>query len=283
MFGPKHLALAGYIDYDLLVYHAYDKFSNASREGESFSDNREKELLAVADLVLASSDPIADGLRQQGRRDVRVLPNGVDYTAYNTPSGQEPRDICHIPRPRVGYFGRVNIKVDLALIDELAEVEPKFQWIIVGEIYEQVIHSKGYGELLERLKSRPNVHLLGYRPHTSIPAYVQAMDVLSMVYRQGEQDWWSAGYPLKMHEYLATGKPVISTPLQTVQPFGHVIDIRDGGDEWIAGLRKAVNSGGVGTSDMRRRVALENTWDQRIDLLERWLNELGASLEGPVQ
>lgn len=274
LFGPKNQELVAHLKSDILVYHAYDRFATVDEAtGELRADPREAEALRRADLVLASSELIAEALRAQGRADVRVLPNGVDFAAYST-LVEEPADLGAIPRPRIGYFGRVNLKVDLELVDQLACARPEVHWVIVGEIYEQLLRKQGAGSALDRLRAKPNVHLLGYRPHTSVPAYTQAMDVLSMVYTSTGTGWWHAIYPLKLHEYLATGKPVISTPLATVRPFADVIDICDGASDWLAGIDRALAGGGVGTPDQRREVARDNTWDRRIETLERWFAEL---------
>ena len=97
-----------------------------------------------------------------------------------------------------------------------------------------------------------------------------------MCYRT-EGGWWVAGYPLKMHEYLAGGGPIISSDLSAVRPFSQVIDIAHTPDEWTAAIERALTSGGVGTPEQRRAVAHENTWDQRVDQLEEWLLKMIAS------
>ena len=89
-----------------------------------------------------------------------------------------------------------------------------------------------------------------------------------------EGGWWQAGYPLKMHEYLALGKPVVSTGLETIKPFHEIIDIVSDCEEWGAALDRALTGGGVGTVVDRRAVAVANSWDVRLDNLDQWMREI---------
>ena len=125
----------------------------------------------------------------------------------------------------------------------------------------------------EMCRQLPNIHFLGEKHYTELPAYMSHMDVNTMCYRSTGEGWWKDIYPLKMHEYLASGKPVVSAALQSVQPFSHVIDIAQTTEEWGAALKLAL-SGGVGTVEERREVAEENSWDRRVNQLDGWLLEM---------
>jgi hypothetical protein len=103
-----------------------------------------------------------------------------------------------------------------------------------------------------------------------------------MCYRIDGNGWWLRGSPLKLHEQLAAGRPVVGAALDAVRPFAHVLDVVRTHEEWMAAIERALSSGGVGTPARRRAVALQNSWDRRIDVLERWLVDMIAP-EQPVR
>jgi hypothetical protein len=100
-----------------------------------------------------------------------------------------------------------------------------------------------------------------------------------MCYRTDGEGWWKSIYPLKLHEYLASGKPVISAPLASVQPFAHVVEIANSVADWISAIEHALSHGGLASPGERLAVANKNTWDLRVDQLEQWLGEMIAERE----
>ena len=95
-----------------------------------------------------------------------------------------------------------------------------------------------------------------------------------MVYKEDKNLWASAGYPLKLNEYLATGKPVISVGLQSVKKYSDIIEIASGVDEWGQSIRKQLDARGDCFVKTRQREAKKNDWNNKVLLLEQWLKEL---------
>ena len=123
----------------------------------------------------------------------------------------------------------------------------------------------------------PNVHFLGGKPASEVPKYLTHMDVNLMFYRLTEGNWIQAGYPLKLHEYLATGHPVVSADVPSVRPFSHVVQIAHGGNEWCAAIEDALTRGGRGGQNERIAVARENSWNSRVATLGAWLSAATSS------
>jgi hypothetical protein len=92
--------------------------------------------------------------------------------------------------------------------------------------------------------------------------------------------WWQDSYPLKFHEYLAAGKPVVSSRIASLTEFAEVAELAEGVDGWIAALERAISAGGVGNESERRAVARSNDWAARVGLLERWLTESNLAEPG---
>ncbi|MBF0142370.1 MAG: hypothetical protein HQL59_02795 [Magnetococcales bacterium] len=267
-----------------VVYHVYDVHSAMVNWNPRWSA-WEAALVERADLITTSSEGMARTLPGAGPIKARVLHNGADsrrfLAARDSPC---PEDLAAIPHPRIGYIGTVNAKIDLGMILTLSTRRPEWHWVFIGPVMLTGERERELGVLAlwEKLRQRKNIHLLGSRPREAVPAYVQHMDVNTICYRiadtaAGEADDWVVhGYPVKLHESLATGRPLVAAAQESVKNhFSHVARIATTTGEWENALVEALERGGVGTPELRRAVALQNTWDERVDRLENWLLELG--------
>lgn len=274
IFHPKYFEYVEEAKPDFVVYHAYDLHGHAPGWNEEL-ERDERSLLSRADLVVASSDQIAIALKVKVQRDVKVLPNGANVKAFGDavgPGGRVPADLARIPRPRIGWVGSLHPQVDFGLIKELADLRPDWNFVFVGQIIAQP-DVRAENERAE-CRMRQNIHFLGAKTIDDVPSYVANMDVNIMIYRMTDEAWIKAGYPLKLHEYLAVGHPVVSSDLPSVRPFKDVVRITEGLHGWAASIDDALNGRGMGTAESRMSVAAQNGWDARVDMLETWLNEL---------
>lgn len=274
VFHPMFFPYVRSIGAEYLVYHAYDLYDHTSGWDRVLDEN-ERELLKTADLVIAASDPIADALRTKVAREIQVLPNGADIAALSHAlhaSSPEPLDLAGIPHPRLGWVGSLHPQVDLGLIAELAARRPDWNFVLVGHV---VSHADARADAERaRCMTLKNVYFLGGKTVDDVPRYLVNMDVNLMFYRLSDQSWIKAGYPLKMHEYLAVGHPVVSTDLPTVRLFSEVVRIADGVEDWHAAIDEALKGQGRGTPERRKAVAAENGWDRRVLDLDAWLTDL---------
>ena len=256
---------------DFVVYHAYDLFDHTPGWNAQLEDY-ERRLLAEADLTIASSGAMAEGLQEKGCRPVRVLPNGADVTAFfRAQTEPEPTDLAKIPHPRLGYIGSLHPHVDYGLVAALAQ--RRFDWHFVfvgGKVSHPDVRAKSE---LNACHTLPNVHFLGFKEHYRVPAYVVNMDVNLLCYSLSDNYWIKAGYPLKLHEYLAAGRSVVSADLASVRPFATVVRIASGVEDWYQAICEAIE-GGVGDPEQRRSVANQNSWEARVQVLENWLLDL---------
>lgn len=239
---------------DFSCYHIDDEYQFSLTDQPN--DPREVALMQRVDHVIIHSPRL---LEKKGgiNPSTACVPNGVDYAAYSTPA-PEPADLAAIPHPRLGYVGVIKTQLDFALLDHLAERHPEWSLVLVGP--------RGYvgekAQLLDRLAARANVHLLGNRQLAQLPSYTQHMDVCLMCYEVN--DYTNNIYPLKLHEYLAAGRPVVSTPIRSVQSFAHVVSLASNPQEWERELGKALTPAANAPAAIaaRRRVAEEHDWDR---------------------
>lgn len=273
VFHPRFLPYLEYLQPCKIVFHAYDAYAQQPGWDEQL-ERFQGELVVRSSLVTASSPAIARNLA--GAKEVRILPNGADVDMFRPAAeNPEPNELKGTPRPRICYTGAINRKVDLPLVAEIALARPDWQWVFLGEVkVREILADTVLAPAYETCRKLPNIHFLGLKNRHEIPAFVAYMDVNVMCYRSDGVGWWHSGYPLKLHEYLAVGKPVVSVDLEVVLPFQSVIAIARTVEDWVDALGHAIDRGGVGSFDERRMVAERNSWDSRVDQLEEWLLEL---------
>jgi glycosyltransferase involved in cell wall biosynthesis len=261
--------LADYIQHfdDVRVaYHVYD-YVQGYPTWNPFLEKTHSHLVDRADLLTASSARIAETLPNNGPDGAIVIPNGADTRAFEAGvNALCPPDIAAIPRPRIIYAGKLNEKVDYSLIAGCASKRPRHQWLLVGS------EGRNIDDLphLKKLRQLPNVHFLGERHHSRIPAYVGHSDVVALAYSI-EGGWARFGSPLKLFEGLAAGKSVVSAPLDAVKPFANVTALASTPEEWLDALDAAIAGQGVGSPEERRRAAREHDWEGWVDRYEALL------------
>ena len=278
LFDPQFYPYVEHLEPCDVVFHAYDSYAGQA----GWDDGKalfQAALVTHANLITASSEAIA---RYLGDPRVRVLPNGADVDAF-TDAGNlaEPPDLKALPRPRLGYVGAINRKVDLKLIADVASDRPEWQWVLVGRMERaELVSDPNLTEHFARCEVLPNVHFVGQKNRLEVPAYVGHMDINTMCYRVDGNGWWKAIYPLKLHEYLAVGLPVISTPVESVLPFKDVVKIAKNANEWIEGVSCYLASENAQQRQMQIATARANSWDSRVSQLEQWLHEATAGDSG---
>jgi UDP-galactopyranose mutase len=167
---------------------------------------REQELLARADLVFTGGYSLYDVKRQQ-HDDVHPFPSGVDVAHFLPARAalSDPADQAPIPHPRLGFYGVIDERLDQALIAELADARPEWHLVLIGPVVK--INPEG-------LPRRRNIHYLGGKQYRDLPAYVSNWDVALMPFARNEATRFIS--PTKTPEYLAAGRPVVSTAITDV-------------------------------------------------------------------
>jgi glycosyltransferase involved in cell wall biosynthesis len=277
LYHPSLWPIAERLNPQTLVYYPFDNYRSAGDWSDELAA-AERAVMKRASLVVASSRAIADSLPSGAGQQVRVLGNGVDFEAVMDAADRDcPRAITDIPSPRLGYCGVINRKIDFVLVEQLALRRPGWHWVFIGPergLAGQLDEKwRAHGDALARCRRLPNVHFLGMMWHEQLFACMHHMDV-NVICNRADTGWWQDSYPLKFHEYLAAGRPVVSSRIASLMEFAEVAELVEGVDNWIAALDRAISAGGVGNESKRRAIARSNDWDARVGVLERWLTEL---------
>jgi hypothetical protein len=244
----------------LVIYDYLDSLSVSSRGGRP---GRRKlqlhhNLLRVADVVLATAGRLYDEVLPV-RPDVLYCPNGVDYDDFHLPAAAAPPppDIAaavSAGRPIVGYTGALARWFDYGLLAQSAAARPKWEFVLIGPDFD--------GSLARRLPRQPNVRWLGAKRYEQLPAYVSHFAVATIPFLASEIT--QATSPVKLFEYMAAGRPIVTTDLPECRRYGCVYVARDAA-EYLAMLDRAMM---CGRSDGHRQLldvaARQNTWEARV-------------------
>ena len=177
-----------------------------------------------------------------------------------------------LPRPRIGFVGQVDVRMDLDLMANLADRRPDWQFVFVGRVHAETDAST--------LRSRPNVTFAGFVDYADLPGVLRELDVATIPYL--DNDRGRGCNPLKAYEYLAAGLPVVSTPLPGLGRAREHLLLARTADEWERAIETALADP---DPERRRRAVAGDTWDRRTDLFEQRLHEArerrGTSLYVP--
>jgi teichuronic acid biosynthesis glycosyltransferase TuaH len=226
----------------------------------------ERRVIARTDLVIAVSEPLAQRWRQMGARVITV-PNGVQTATYLAPT--EPATLpatlpVTLPPPVVGVVGHLTGRIDLALLEALAD--DGLSLLLVGPIDKQWEPRR-----VAALLARPGVLAVGRQPFEAVPAYLKRIDVGVTPYR--DTPFNRASFPLKTLEYLAAGLPAVSTDLPAVRWLDtDLVTVADQPAEFVAAVRKAAGQAHDPEQVVaRRRFAEQHSWASRAATVARAL------------
>ena len=215
----------------------------------------EDRLLDKADAVVVTAEPLRDDIRsRRPSLPIALVRNGVDVDAFQTIAQTFPRpaDVPSRGRPIIGFVGALYEWIDWALIERAAAEMPECEFVFVGP--------QRRNETAQRLVRRANVHFLGPRPYAEVPAYMQAFDVCWVPFDQSRVS--RAANPVKIYEYLALGKPVVTTPVAGTEPAGDLVRVGTSSEEIIEHLQACL-SDSEDLVERRVKFARANSWAVR--------------------
>lgn len=209
-YTPMAFPFTDHLRPSLVLYDCMDELS-AFLGASSQLIEQEQRLLNRADVVFTGGYSLYEA-KQKRHPNVYAFPSCIDYDhfaqARSCSSGagfDDPTDQVAIPGPRIGYSGVVDERLDLALLNELAQQRPEWQFILLGPIVKIDPAT---------LPAGPNLHFLGMKNYTELPAYFSNWQVAMMPFAINEATRFIS--PTKTPEYLAAGLPVVSTPIRDV-------------------------------------------------------------------
>lgn len=266
VYKPEHVRLLRFLSDPMVVYHCIDEFTVGAggRKKQTIVD-MENELLTRADLVFANSATTYERKRRLNPNTYRI-PSAADVTHFAQaldPALAAHPAIAHLPRPRMGYLGHVNERLDYGLLEDLARQMPSGSLVFAGSTYPWPEDAPA----LRPLRELPNVHFLGAFPFSQVPALLKGMDVCLLPYLIDEHGYYRS--PLKLYEYLAAGKPVVATDHPEAKELGDVVYRAVSKEEFVPLVAQALGQDNEERRQQRLAVARQNSWECRVDDMER--------------
>ena len=261
---PTAADMIGQFNECVVIYQVSDKYdANLMDHATDLATIRQLHERAInrADLVFYSGKKLL-AEAEQGRERSFLIEQAVDFDHWSQVGAgnlEIAQAVARIPRPRLGYFGAIEPwLVDQELIKRAAREHPEWQWIFIG--------NKSRGVEIETL---PNTHFLPAVPYQELPRYAAGFDVCVLPWDTAHS-FTSYGSAIKVREYLATGLPVVISPLPEYESMGEVLRIARNHDDWFRLLEEALNENDAGKAQARQAAVSSGTWDARAE----WVSSL---------
>jgi len=245
-------------DFTKVAYDCLDEISlfSGRASSERFA-GYERDVLQLSDAVFVTAERLEEDLHSKGIGPAPVrVPNGVDYEWFRRRAreGETPADLQNIKRPLIGYMGILRDWFDYDLVGALAREALEFSFVMVGPL--------DFENRIAHLRGIPNLFWLGRKEYQDVPLYVNAFDVCLIPFRSGKISMTTN--PVKVFEYFALGKPVVSTPLFELKTFGDqgLLRLADSKDSFAAAVRQSLAESDPETAMKREEVARKHSWKE---------------------
>lgn len=254
-----------------LVYQRTDRFEDFPNVDAEVIKKYDRKLKANADLTLYVNHDLYEEEADQCKRHF-YLDHGVDFEMFTLAEKDpdKPIDISGIEKPIVGYFGALDDhKFDIGFVEAVVDLLPKFSFVFVGKA----------SPTLSALAKKKNVWLLGQKDYKQIPSYGKCFDVTIIPWRKNR--WTEAANPIKLKEYLALGKPLVSTSVFTeLQEYQDVVYEASTPKEFADSIEKALRENNAERIMARRKKVEQSSWDSKAQLVLDELFGKDTDLQG---
>lgn len=252
---PTAVDVAGQLGDSGLVYYCGDDFGSLAGVDHATVTQRESELVQRADLVMTASQTLA--LKHAGR-NTQLLSHGVDTALFSTPVPRAA-DLPNDGRPIAGFYGSISEWLDIDLLAQTIARCPDWHFVFIGKAVVNI----------DRLRCFDNVHFLGERPHAALPSYSQHWDASLLPFANNAQI--RACNPLKLREYLATGRPVVSTDFPALDDYRDFVHCVDSVTRLVTTLRHCAS---LARNPSQIEAVAGYDWSVQADKVATWLDRL---------
>jgi glycosyltransferase involved in cell wall biosynthesis len=270
---PTAAEMIGCLDESLVIYQVSDKYDENSMDhatDPAAIRRLHEHAIDNADIILYSGRKLLEEA-ERGRERSHLLEQAVDFEHWSRVGEghlEVAEAVARIPRPRLGYFGAIEPwLIDQELIRRAARERPEWQWVFIG--------NKSRGVEVESL---PNTHFLPPVAYEELPRYAAGFDVCVLPW-ETERAFTSYGSAIKVREYLATGKPVVISPLPEYEPMRDVLRIARSREDFFRLVADALEESDPSAALRRQRAVEGGTWDARAEWVSGLIEEALARRE----
>jgi len=243
-----------------LIYQRTDRYEDDPQVDREAILNYDRKLRANADITVYVNKSLYDDEANQ-YKGAFYLDHGVDYEIFAQAQNSTdiPEEMVDVKKPVVGYFGRLaDHKLDVEFLNRIIELLPEFTFVFVGYASPEC----------RNMFTSDNVRIIPKQPYEKIPHYGKCFDVAMLPWRVNK--WTEAANPIKLKEYLALGKPVVSTPAFTeLKNYLDVVYEAETPEEFAECIKKAYSNDNPKLVEKRRQKVAQSSWDSKADLMLR--------------
>jgi glycosyltransferase involved in cell wall biosynthesis len=266
LYLPEMVAIIGQYAERLVVYHVVDEYSEYAgipRSYLSYQRQCEEQMLRQASVVITTAPALYESKRRDSGKTF-LVPNAVDYDGFQrTLSDRVPSvALAALPQPVIGYVGAMNDKLDYDLLLAVAKARPHWSLALVGTAN---VGAAQDAAAFAELRSLANVHVVGAVAVAEVPAYMAACQVCLLPYKINERTRNISS--LKLYEYLACGKPIVSTNIPAAAEGQGLVAVATS-DDFVSAISEALRDS-PSAAESRRKIAAANTWEQRVQTISQ--------------
>ncbi len=279
---PHYAPVARWAQASLTVYYWTDEFRVYWPGRREQVTRLELQAISSLDLTMCTSHTKAKLLRDElpncaHKIDWMLLGHNPDLLP-STPTEQpkvQPSEFSHLPRPILGHWGQVSNHLDFNIVLKAATSLPYASFLFIGPVQENFDSSQK--QAYETCRRLPNVYFVGARPYARMKDYLGSFDICLLLYRP-DLEFTRVVHPGKLRDYMATAKPLVSTPLpDVVDLLSKLVSIGSTPEQYVAHIRYMIANGGDGKESDRWRWAKEHTWKKASEHMWNILSEPGIT------
>jgi len=240
------------------LYGCVDEQSAKPRVKKSVVQKMEQELLKKVDMVFVTAKGLLP-LKKKVNDNTFFVPNGVDFELFSKACYSDlecPSDLINLHKPILGFIGGIFEWIDLNLIKFVAETNPRWSIVLIGPVRRNMS--------LSWIKSHSNVFFLGRKDMSVLPTYLKYIDVCLSPFKVNTLT--KTVNPLKVYEYLAAGKPVVSTDMPELYHLDDVVYIAKSYDEFVRKIKLALIENDCTKTARRQDIAKDYSWEKLLAL-----------------
>jgi glycosyltransferase involved in cell wall biosynthesis len=257
---PQMSDYLGKLNEKFSIYHVVDEYTAYTGVDTATRDwmiAQEKSAAEQVDAVIVVT-PALFNSKSPYNANTHLVCNAVNFAAYADAHMDNPIDMVDIQLPVIGFTGLVSARLDFDLILEAAQARPEWSFVFVGSIDDSECD-----EALRQLDALDNVHFMGVRPVNAMPGYLSRFDVCTIPY--ADDDSAANASPLKLYEYAAVGKPIVTTDFAAAREFPGHLQRATTSKKFVKACEKALKmSPGDPKLVENQQFAAKNTWEDRV-------------------
>jgi glycosyltransferase involved in cell wall biosynthesis len=242
-------------DWGMVIYHVSDRFEECPyTKNKDKLKMRESLVTQNSDLIFCVSEKLYES-KKNTKADVHYLPHGVDFDLFRNAAENQRlfAELKDTSGPIAGYFGTLTAQNDIELLQYCAENLKDVKFIFAGQIT-----AGDYSDLAKM----PNVIFLGRVPYEKIPELCATFSVCLLPWKMSE--WIKHCNPLKMFEYMASGKPIVSVAIEEVMQYSDVVSITHSKEEFCDAIQWELQNDTSARIQKRIKIAEDHSWDKHV-------------------